>query len=422
MSSGPAGITRSSDKSVSGVLISGSPENQHHFGLLDDWRGIAIILVFLRHCENAFSQPLQDSFVHAPEFLLSALSGKVSGQDLFTFLFFYPWHLGWVALPIFFVVSGFCIHLSYAQSSRPDLKKFFIRRFFRIYPPYLLALLFFAVIFPVSRLPFTKLTYWGDLVTHLFICHNISELSVCAIVPSYWTIAVEVQLYLLFPLVIFYVRRYSFGRVLVVLGIIELSLHAFGLVAFGLPGGLFLPVWIRAAPYFYWFSWAIGAAIADAYLTGKPLPFTQIHPVVWLLAALVAESFPLESFSFPFFALAIASMISRGIRASREGQRRGPYLGRGIRMIGVYSYSIYLIHDPILRGVVGLYEERFPGIDNHSFAVFAAGVSSALIVFPIGILMYHLVERPSISCGKKLLSLWARRLANQEGAQVVPAA
>jgi peptidoglycan/LPS O-acetylase OafA/YrhL len=189
MSSGPTGISPSSTERASGALISGSLENQHHFGLLDDWRGIAIILVFLRHCENAFPQPLQEAFSQVPKFLMSALSGKVSAQDLFTFLFFYPMHLGWVALPIFFVVSGFCIHLSYAQSSRPDLKKFFVRRFFRIYPPYLLAVLFFAVIFPVSRLPFNKLTYWGDLATHLFICHNISEVSVCAIVPSYWTIS-----------------------------------------------------------------------------------------------------------------------------------------------------------------------------------------------------------------------------------------
>jgi len=422
MSSGPTGISPSSTEHASGASISGSLENQHHFGLLDDWRGIAIILVFLRHCENAFPQPLQEAFGQVPKFLMSALTGKVSAQDLFTFLFFYPMHLGWVALPIFFVVSGFCIHLSYAQSSRPDLKKFFVRRFFRIYPPYLLAVLFFAVIFPVSRLPFNKLTYWGDLATHLFICHNISEISVCAIVPSYWTIAVEVQLYLLFPLVILYVRRFSFARVLVVLGVIELSLHAFGLFAFGLRGGQFLPVWLRAAPYFYWFSWAIGTAIADAYLTGKPMPFTRIHPVVWLIAGIVAESFPLESFSFPLFALGIASMISRGIRASREGQKRGPYLGRFVRMIGIYSYSIYLIHDPILRGVVGLYEQHFPGIDNHPFAVFAAGLSSALIVFPAGILMYYLVERPSISWGKKLLLAWSRRLANQAGAEVVPAA
>jgi peptidoglycan/LPS O-acetylase OafA/YrhL len=55
--------------------------------------------------------------------------------------------LGWVGVPIFFTVSGFCIHLSYQRSRENGFKRFFTRRFFRIYPPYLLAVLFFGLIF-----------------------------------------------------------------------------------------------------------------------------------------------------------------------------------------------------------------------------------------------------------------------------------
>jgi peptidoglycan/LPS O-acetylase OafA/YrhL len=416
--SGGSGLT--SSKSAEGGLTSKPAVKQHHFGLLDDWRGFAIMLVFLRHCENPFPQPQQDAFDHPANFLLSAVTGKVNGQDLFTFLFFYPMHLGWVALPIFFVVSGFCIHLSYAQASRPNLTSFYVRRFFRIYPPYLLAVLFFAIIFPVSRLSFNKLTYWGDFVTHLFVCHNISELSVCAIVPSYWTIAVEVQLYILFPLVVLYARRFSFARALLTLAVIEFALHAFGLLAFGLRGE-FLPVWLRAAPIFYWFSWGTGAAIADAYLTGKPLPFTRIHPLVWLLAGLVAENFPVEAFSFPFFALFIASLIARGIN-QRSGEEKISKLRQWVRITGIYSYSIYLIHDPILRGITGLYEKYFPGIDDRPFLVFIAGASSWLVIFPLGALMYYWIEKPSISWGKRLLKAWSRRSADQAPAQVASTA
>jgi peptidoglycan/LPS O-acetylase OafA/YrhL len=403
-----------------GVAVSKNPVKQHHFGLLDDWRGIAIMMVFLRHCENPLPQAIQDALDHPVNFILGAFSGKASAYDILSFIFFYPMHLGWVALPIFFVVSGFCIHLSYAQSSRPDLTKFYVRRFFRIYPPYLLAVLFFAIVFPVSRLPFDKLTYWGDFVTHLLICHNVSELSVCAIVPSYWTIAVEVQLYILFPLVLLYVRRFSFARALLALALIEFSLHAFGLFAFGLHGQ-FLPNWIRAVPFFYWFSWATGAAIADAYLTGKPLPFLRIHPVVWLIAGIVTESLPVEAFSFPFFALCIASLIARGINKNSQKGKLSPF-GRLIRITGIYSYSIYLIHDPILRGITGLYEQHFPGIQDHPFVVFAAGASSWLLIFPLGALMYYVVEKPCISWGKRLLRAWSRRSDNQAGAQVASTA
>ena len=51
-------------------------------------------------------------------------------------------------MPLFFVISGFCIHLPYAralaaadpETTAPDWKRFFARRFWRLYPPYLAAL------------------------------------------------------------------------------------------------------------------------------------------------------------------------------------------------------------------------------------------------------------------------------------------
>src|SRR4029077_9150703 len=124
------------------------------------------------HCEFFLPDRLTDMLYH-PEVTLSAVStGKASLHDLFLFLVFFPFHIGWTALPIFFVVSGFCIHLTYSQQRQPDLRSFYVRRFFRIYPPYLLALLVFTFFYPLTRIPLTKLTYWGQFVTHLLLCHN----------------------------------------------------------------------------------------------------------------------------------------------------------------------------------------------------------------------------------------------------------
>ena len=53
-------------------------------------------------------------------------------------------------LEIFFVLSGFCIHLSFSR--QPQDWKLFQKLFFRIYPPYLAALLFFALVYPKSKL------------------------------------------------------------------------------------------------------------------------------------------------------------------------------------------------------------------------------------------------------------------------------
>jgi peptidoglycan/LPS O-acetylase OafA/YrhL len=393
---------------------------QHHFDILDQCRGIAILLVFLRHGE-VFLPPNLDHALDRPwEFASLVLSGKVSLHDLIAFIVLFPGHLGWVALPIFFVVSGFCIHLSYSQPARPDLRAFYIRRFFRIYPAYLLALVVFAFFFPYSRLPFNKVIYWAQLVTHVLQCHNLFDFSVYAITASYWTIAIEVQLYLFFPLFLLFARRYSFKWLLLLLLLIEVSLHVFSATIYLHPGQ-FPPAWLRASPFFFCFSWAIGAALADAYLSGKPLPFTRLHPLVWLLPGLLTSPFPAHEFSFTFFALLTASVLARYLRRGSADERRS-FLGRSIQLTGIYSYSIYLIHGPIMIALTYLYEAAFPGIEKHPFLILGAALSSWLAVFPLGALMHRWVEMPGISLGKRVLRALSRRSAREIGAQAVSTA
>jgi peptidoglycan/LPS O-acetylase OafA/YrhL len=55
---------------------------------------------------------------------------------------------GHMGVAMFFVVSGFCIHLSHARSNSRSWVEFSRRRFFRIYPPYLLSLLVFYFMWP----------------------------------------------------------------------------------------------------------------------------------------------------------------------------------------------------------------------------------------------------------------------------------
>lgn len=393
---------------------------KQRFDILDDCRGFAIILVFLRHCESFLPKSLSQILYDPWSFLSTVFAGKADLHKLVLFVAFFPLHIGWIALPIFFVVSGFCIHLTYCQPRQPDLKAFYVRRFFRIYPPYLLALLFFAVLFPLTRLPFNKLTYWGQFMTHLLLCHNVSDLSVCAINPAFWTIAIEVQLYLLFPLLLIYARRTSFAHALLLLALIEFSLHAFAVLMFEKPGH-FAPAWLRASPFFFCFSWGIGAALADAYLTGKPLSLLRMHPVVWLVPGILTSTFQAYEFSFSFFALFTASIIARHLSKGAVEEPRS-FLGRFVRRTGVYSYSIYLIHDPILLAVMLAYQARFPGIGNHPYLIFVAGVSSWLVIFPLAALMYYWVEKPGISLGKRVLRAWSQRSIRQPGSRIASTA
>jgi peptidoglycan/LPS O-acetylase OafA/YrhL len=391
-----------------------------HIPILDDCRGIAIFLVFLRHCE-AFLPAWWDHALDRPwEFASDVFSGKADLGAVIAYLILFPGHLGWVALPIFFVVSGFCIHLSYCQTSRPSLKAFYVRRFFRIYPAYFVALLVFATVFPWSRLSFTKLTGWAQLGAHVFQFHNFFETSLYAVNASYWTIAIEVQLYLLFPLLLLFARRFSYTWLLVGLGAIEISLHTFSALFCYAPGH-FPPAWLRASPFFFCFSWALGAALADAYLSRKPLPFSRVHPAIWLVPAVLTSPIPAHEFSFTFFSLATAGILSRHLSGDPVDERKS-ILGRFIRRTGLYSYSIYLIHGPIVIALTFLYETAFRGIENNPFLILGAALSTWIVIFPVSALMYNWVEKPGIALGKKVLRTWLRRPVSQLDAGAVPAA
>jgi peptidoglycan/LPS O-acetylase OafA/YrhL len=110
------------------------------------------------------------------------------------FLFLLPLSLGWAGVAAFFVISGFCIHLSFARN--PNWRNFWLRRCFRIYPAYFFALLLFALLFPWSRIHW-NLSGIAQLGSHLLLIHNYNDRSYFGISPAFWSIAVEVQLYLL---------------------------------------------------------------------------------------------------------------------------------------------------------------------------------------------------------------------------------
>jgi peptidoglycan/LPS O-acetylase OafA/YrhL len=376
-----------------------------HFGFIDQLRGVAILLVFLCHSTVIFTPASSMDLYDPLGFLGHVFAGRISVFQVIDFLCLYPCRIGWSGVAVFFVVSGFCIHLSYSQPGKPDFTAFYIRRFFRIYPAFFLAVLVFGLWFPYSRLDFDHWQNWVRLFSHLLLCNNLSDLLV-GISAAYWTIPVEAQLYLLFPVLLWLVRRYSFARALWIVGVIQFSLQITTALAFGLYR--LPPLWLTASPFYYWFSWSIGAAVCDAYLKGKPSPLRKSSSWLWLIAALATSGFAAHEFSFAFFALATASLIAR--RLSTEATQESPsFFGRFLRITGTYSYSIYLIHQPIIVAVIATYKHAFAGLENNRWTIFFAALSSWLIIFPVAAVLYYLVEKPSISLGKHLLKGLSQR-------------
>jgi len=171
--------------------------SENRIDFLDHIRGVAIIGVLVFHSlGSAYGIAKLRWHGWLPDF-------DVPGS----FLLLFPATFGWLGVAVFFVVSGFCIHLSHQRAKDEDLRAFFIRRFFRIYPPYLAALLIFSFLYPWHEIRLCSPPSLARFCTHLFLVHNLHSGSFNAINMAFWSVAVEFQLYLLYPLVLVLVGR-----------------------------------------------------------------------------------------------------------------------------------------------------------------------------------------------------------------------
>ncbi len=364
---------------------------KEHVQFLDHLRGLAILGVFAYHSLGAAYGINQLPW--GPWFR----SLKVP-PSFFALL---PATFGWAGVAVFFVVSGFCIHLSHLRSSTGDWRGFFVRRFFRVYPPYLLAVIFFGVFFPATRLPILSGHGRGQMGSHLLLFNSLSTEADLGVNPSFWSIAVEAQLYLIYPLLLALIRRIGWRRSLIVLGALEVAMRGYAGVS-GMWPGHEVPRWFDGSPFFYWGSWATGAALADAFAEQRPLPFAS-WPASVFLGLAVGTFFirPLAPLSFPCFAVLTAILIARLLGRPQAFVFRGP-VSAPLRALGICSYSLYLFHQPLLSALTQ--QARSLGTFAQT-PLFLWGVclGSSPLFFGFSWLYYQQFERRSIAMGKLFL-------------------
>lgn len=158
-----------------------------HVDILDGLRGIAIAFVM---------------WFHVWEITWQGAAFTVFGREIdFTFLA----RMGFVGVEIFFFVSGFCLFWPYARAlaerrPMPTIKHFAYRRFIKIVPSYLLAL---AVLVALGSERDRSLDDGiKDVLAHVFFVHTWFQSYFGSIDGVLWSLGVEVQFYLIFPLVV----------------------------------------------------------------------------------------------------------------------------------------------------------------------------------------------------------------------------
>ncbi len=159
-----------------------------HYPSLDLLRTIAIMLVMLRHFSERFYIPKDIPLV---DFLLWSSNG----------------------VGLFFALSGFLIggqiieELTYGDFS---FRRFYFKRFWRIFPPYYFSLAVVAVlVFTGVTSGWETVVFIKSLLYHAVYLQNYHIASLPSIQRGiYWTLALEEQFYLIIPLLLFILSRY----------------------------------------------------------------------------------------------------------------------------------------------------------------------------------------------------------------------
>jgi peptidoglycan/LPS O-acetylase OafA/YrhL len=272
---------------------------------------------------------------------------------------------GYIGVFLFFVISGFCIHLQWAKSrsagTNPKVTfgPFWKRRIRRLYPPYLIALaLFLGITALTSGIDFTHFFFY-DIGMHLLMLHNLDPKTCYSINGVFWTLAIEEQLYLAYFLLLFLRARLGWG---ITLGICLLA--RIGWMAFShrvwLKTGIGVPV--PEAALSHWFTWALGAVSVEAMFGLVKLPrwCRDLRLAGILIAAASAVSYLLPSLTkdtslhtlswvliHPLWGVGFFIVVNRAVNAEQTWTQRLrlPLLVSIFATMGVFSYSIYLTHE-----------------------------------------------------------------------------
>jgi peptidoglycan/LPS O-acetylase OafA/YrhL len=290
-------------------------------------------------------------------------------------LFQYPARLvqfassfGYIGVFLFFVISGFCIHLQWARAKAADVEpeirfgSFWKRRIRRLYPPYLITLLLFLLLTAATVGIDVTRFFLYDLGMHLLMLHNLDPHTSYTINGVFWTLAVEEQLYLAYFLLLFIRVRWGWGVTLSVCLLARLAWMGLSHIVW-LKTGFGIPVPEAAASH--WFTWALGALGVETFfgmttLRGwsRDLRLATVLIIVASALSTYLPSIPKDTLLHdtswflihPLWGLGFFIVVNRTVLAEQSWLRRAtlPSLVSIFSALGIFSYSIYLTHEVVI--------------------------------------------------------------------------
>jgi peptidoglycan/LPS O-acetylase OafA/YrhL len=329
---------------------------------LDGVRGIAILLVMLVNTSEKYP------VLHLQRFVAD----------------------GWMGVDLFFALSGFLITriLLDSRQSLDYFKNFYGRRVLRILPLYYVVLIFMFVVVPLllpgqARSIFERAAPWWSFP--LFLQNFLVAQSTLAVGPlgASWSLAIEEQFYLLWPLVV----RHS--------PIKSLRVIATLLILFSPPLTWYLSsqhVYIYSSVFCRQVGLMAGALLAVLLHSGdfaprKYLKSAWIAFLITLTLTFISEALGTRWLTFSFVALAATLFIFLALH-SQQKWLQAVLRNRLLMYTGTISYGLYLLHKIPADFVQAVHLDRYPALIL-PFIFFASYVLAAL--------SWNLLEKPFLS-------------------------
>jgi peptidoglycan/LPS O-acetylase OafA/YrhL len=299
---------------------------------------LAIVLVVLSHAVSANNEEVSD-MPWKGNFRDYAASSHPSS------FFLSPASFGFSGVALFFLLSGFCIHLGYLRRTRPfSTLDFLKRRLLRIYPAYIFALtLFFILAKNRGSGEATPYQAW----MHVLLLQDCTPATFNAINASFWSLSVEFQFYLLYPLFLAAVTRLSLETCF--LGALGVNVAIYLAMSFRAHNFSYACIpWLMEMPY-TWHLWILGACLAQYHVEGR-----RVFKYPWALGSLGLVAFfaslhykVLFTESYFFIGVSFAVLIQEYVEWKRPLSKV-----EGILLpLGIISYSVYLLHQPLINPI-----------------------------------------------------------------------
>jgi peptidoglycan/LPS O-acetylase OafA/YrhL len=364
---------------------------QGHIPALDGIRGLAILGVLFVHFFGNF----------APANALERVFRNFSG-------------LGTLGIDLFFMLSGFLITgiLLDTKSRENYLKNFWIRRFLRIFPLYYLVLsliLLALIILPADLVPSADKIWeaqpWAWTYLFNFFIAREGDWTV-PFIGHFWSLAVEEQFYLIWPLLVYRLSARRLMQLCVGLILLACALHLWmeingsskvsihvltPLRLNAICMGALLATWLRQDSVLQLGSDVI-LRWAKCLLLGSVL--VKIIIVIIVKQAPhtsdVFEAFRTMTWLGIFAALHLAAVV-----CSKSSLINRSLTLRPLTFLGKYSYGLYVFHHFLLWpsyhvGVIPWLTEVF---GSQILAVLINGLASIVLSIAMAWLSFHFFEK-----------------------------